>query len=929
MCKGGNFNAILNVASALRQEDEELYDICLRYSDNYSRGEILANLRKHGHDCGEMVGDGGSKETICVLVGIENDEDEDEDESEEEMIERLANENKVRVEIHTQDLDEPIKKYGSAKSKDVVRLYRDDEESEDGIPVYYPIVNMKTGKSRNRDKVDAPARGMRPQINVHTNPDIKVLWKISEADLSAKVCSCVIDCEVVKYDPMEIAIGIVERAKERVAGGGKLLPVIIKNKQKRNINDEQVYKDVMKLRYWKQTLKGHTKGKLDPDVKDYLDVQILGWREEPDSDQISMENAIQICKRANDRKQNGGKIIPRLLSKSKRITPELIQEYKDANMIGGWKLYLKGNKNGHYCPPTVSEYLNEHLPDWRKDRDNDEIAMEHAIQISQRAFERLNNGGTLLPKATSSKGSHSTKYTIQETKDANHLTRWRRECRNDVRDYLNKHLPRWSDTLDEKSMQRAKDIVDRANFRFQTGGKLLPRIIEKCTTNDDVVETQDAQKIRRWRVKCTNVKIVNYLDLNLPRWSDTLDEKSMQRAIDIVSRAKARFQIGGKLLPRKIQNKSNRTTPELECENKDAVTLGQWKATVLRGNKNARCPSDARDFLDANLEGWRDQLDLDSNAMKIANEIITRAKNRVSNGGYLLPKHLSGKEHRQEFQDSNKLSNWRLALEGSKNGRCSEEVRDLLDKELPGWRPIESSASQPPIPKKPKKKSMKLSAPSEAAKKETPEQKRQRVKSELSVLHQEYKTLKSKKLHKKFQDDPQLWTDYHDIAEANEESFPQEEIPRNRAIQYLAKIKTKRAKRVVDMGCGKAQIAAYFKDDTRFHFTNYDHVALNSTVESCDISNMPLEDDSVEICILSLAMWGSNCKEYIKEAYRVLESGGKLYIVEPTKRWSEKDENGNIIEGKEACKLKHKLEKYGFTIRSESIEKFCMFICEK
>ena len=31
-------------------------------------------------------------------------------------------------------------------------------------------------------------------------------------------------------------------------------------------------------------------------------------------------------------------------------------------------------------------------------------------------------------------------------------------------------------------------------------------------------------------------------------------------------------------------------------------------------------------------------------------------------------------------------------------------------------------------------------------------------------------------------------------------------------------------------------------------------------------------------------MWGSNRKTYITEAHRILESGGRLYIMEATKR---------------------------------------------
>jgi ribosomal RNA-processing protein 8 len=122
------------------------------------------------------------------------------------------------------------------------------------------------------------------------------------------------------------------------------------------------------------------------------------------------------------------------------------------------------------------------------------------------------------------------------------------------------------------------------------------------------------------------------------------------------------------------------------------------------------------------------------------------------------------------------------------------------------------------------------------------------------------------------------------------------------------------------MGCGKAQISEYFKKDTRFKFINYDHITSNETVISCDISKIPLEDASVEICILSLAMWGSNFKSYLSEACRLLESGGKLYIIEPTKRWTESTN---------ADRLQNLLKESGFQIIQESIEKFCLFECIK
>ena len=212
-------------------------------------------------------------------------------------------------------------------------------------------------------------------------------------------------------------------------------------------------------------------------------------------------------------------------------------------------------------------------------------------------------------------------------------------------------------------------------------------------------------------------------------------------------------------------------------------------------------------------------------------------------------------------------------------------------------------------------------------------------------MHQRYKTLTSQNLQKEFQETPELWHKYHAISEENEKSFPDEGIPRNKIIQELTEIKGKRTRSVVDMGCGKAQIAEHFVNDTRFSFINYDHVSSNENVLVQDISNTGLEDHSVEICILCLAMWGSNCHDYVREAHRILESGGKLYIMEATKRWTS-EATTNVVEattseveattseslvegGKSADKLKTLLEKSGFQITKASVEKFCLFVCTK
>ena len=842
--KDGNFNGILNVLSALRQEDEDIYDICLHYPDTYSPQEIISNLEKHGYKVLDPVGDGELVETMEYLLEQDIDYEDYEDcETNEEMIMRIAEDNDVCVEIHTNSFENQIEKYKSEyESGTTIRLYK-EEDDEEGNQVYCPITK-KCGKRKGDGSIKGLDRKDRIKIDVHTNPDVKVLWKLV-GDFTKEICSCVLECEVVEYDPMEVAIGIVERAKEREKNGENLVPRSIRNIKVRNTPKlEKEYRDYTKLSGWKQALKGKGTCKCSNEVCIYLDKELNGWRTETDYNEKALEDAKAIVFRRNQRPN----LIPRQIpDKKQRNTIELEQEDKDATKLSNWKLALK-EKGRSKCSNEVRDYLDKELIGWRTDYN--EKALEDAKEIVSRRNQRPN----LIPRRIDNKQKRNTPELEQEHKDAKKISclknglkgngSWK--CPNEVRDYLDKELVGWrtETDFDEKALEDAKAIVSRKNQR----PNLIPRQIYK-----------------------------------------------------------------------KIRN-----THELEQENEDALRLFRWKK-ALQGEKNLRCSDEVRDYLDKELVGWRTELD--EKSLENAKSIVSRKNQRPN----LIPRFLGNKKNRntpeleQENKDASKLYRWKQALKGEKNLRCSDEVRDYLDEQLKGWRTIEEKSEEEPKEETPvetpkPKKSMKLKEPT---KKETPEQRRIRTKSELEVLHQRYKTLTSKNLQKEFQETSELWHQYHTISEENEKSFPEESIPRNRIIQELTQIKGKRTRSVVDMGCGKAQIADHFANDTRFSFINYDHVSSKENVLVQDISKTGLEDNSVEICILCLAMWGSNCHDYVREAYRILESGGKLYIMEATKRWT--DDEG----GQPADKLKKLLEETGFQIVEQSIEKFCMFICIK
>ena len=220
------------------------------------------------------------------------------------------------------------------------------------------------------------------------------------------------------------------------------------------------------------------------------------------------------------------------------------------------------------------------------------------------------------------------------------------------------------------------------------------------------------------------------------------------------------------------------------------------------------------------------------------------------------------------------------------NKKTISTIKETPDKQIISKPTIEQKTIKPT-------KSIKINISKKLPKNKEDVEKvnKQRNKAKLSELHQKYKTMNSNNLNKLFNEQPELWKEYHDIVDKNEEGFiEQDEIPYKRIIKYLENMKTKRNKYIADLGCGKARISKYFENNGLFKFYNYDHYAENETVKKCDISNLPLDDDEINIAIMSLCMWGSNCKDYIKEAHRVLEDNGVLVIIEPTKRWIE--ENG-------------------------------------
>jgi len=341
--------------------------------------------------------------------------------------------------------------------------------------------------------------------------------------------------------------------------------------------------------------------------------------------------------------------------------------------------------------------------------------------------------------------------------------------------------------------------------------------------------------------------------------------------------------------------------PANRFKTKCGVNLGMW-CSVQRKNKKKDNLSADRIKLLEEIPGW-----YWSNWMENYQLLNTSVKD--GNG---IP------ANRFKTKCGVKLGGWCSEQRKNKMKDNLSADRIKLLEEIPGWYWIWANRIKPI-------KDMSKPKISKKKKSETPAQRKERVKSEISILHQKYKTMTSQNLSTYFKEHPKKWNEYHKISKANEESFLDSEIPRNKMIKYLENLPGKKKKVIVDLGCGHAEINHHFKDNKRFEFNNFDHHSANEMVLVKDIKNTELYDYSVDIGILSLAMWGSNCKDYLEEAYRILDTGGTLLIAEAYKRWNKDlDDEGNPVN-----RLVKLLEENNFTIIENQENKFMFIECRK
>jgi len=164
---------------------------------------------------------------------------------------------------------------------------------------------------------------------------------------------------------------------------------------------------------------------------------------------------------------------------------------------------------------------------------------------------------------------------------------------------------------------------------------------------------------------------------------------------------------------------------------------------------------------------------------------------------------------------------------------------------------------------------------------EEPEIKKRLVKyGDFQKQNQKIDTEKSSTTHQRMLKNPEEWHNYHKNYREDRKDW--KVIPFDEWIKRIKKLSDRFI--IGDFGCGEAKIA----ESIGSRVISFDHVAIDSTVISCDMTDVSehVKNGGLDIALFALSLMGVNWKDYLKEAARCLNTNGYLFISMPTKQLS-------------------------------------------
>jgi superfamily II DNA or RNA helicase len=151
---------------------------------------------------------------------------------------------------------------------------------------------------------------------------------------------------------------------------------------------------------------------------------------------------------------------------------------------------------------------------------------------------------------------------------------------------------------------------------------------------------------------------------------------------------------------------------------------------------------------------------------------------------------------------------------------------------------------------------------------------------DFSEVNRKWSISSSRTTNNNLKENPEEWYYYHSLYAEKRTTWS--EIP----YVEIAKLIKRKDFVVADLGCGENLLK---NELPKNKVLSFDHIAIDDSVTECDISNLPINSETVDVSILCLALMGTNYEDYITEAYRILKPMGFLFISEPKGKWTGKE----------------------------------------
>uniref|UniRef100_E1BJI1 Ribosomal RNA-processing protein 8 n=1 Tax=Bos taurus TaxID=9913 RepID=E1BJI1_BOVIN len=130
-----------------------------------------------------------------------------------------------------------------------------------------------------------------------------------------------------------------------------------------------------------------------------------------------------------------------------------------------------------------------------------------------------------------------------------------------------------------------------------------------------------------------------------------------------------------------------------------------------------------------------------------------------------------------------------------------------------------------------------------------------------------------------FQEDPEAFLLYHRGFQNQVKKWPLQPVDR-----IARDLRQRPASLVVaDFGCGDCRLASSIRNPVHC----FDLASLDPRVTVCDMAQVPLEDESIDVAVFCLSLMGTNIRDFLEEANRVLKARGLLKVAEVSSRFED------------------------------------------